>query len=69
MGEYVIIKKPELVETGDNVRISDFAGFRRPAKSGLIARLQPGRIFREATENLNLRWAVIPVWPQVSEYG
>lgn len=27
-----------------------FAGFRRPAKSGLIARLQPGRIFREATE-------------------
>ena len=24
LGEYVIIKKPELVETGDNVRISDF---------------------------------------------
>ena len=24
LGEYVIIKKPELVEVGDNVRISDF---------------------------------------------
>lgn len=50
VGRVCDYKKPELVETGDNVRISDFAGFRRPAKSGLIARLQPGRIFREATE-------------------
>ncbi len=24
LGEYVIIKKPDLVEAGDNVRISDF---------------------------------------------
>ena len=24
LGEYVIIKKPDLVEVGDNVRISDF---------------------------------------------
>ena len=24
LGEYVIIKKPELVEVGDNVRIADF---------------------------------------------
>lgn len=42
LGEYVIIKKPELVEVGDNVRISDFCRISSACKIGSDCEIAPG---------------------------
>lgn len=42
LGEYVIIKKPELIEVGDNVRISDFCRISAACKIGDHCELAPG---------------------------
>lgn len=42
LGEYVIIKKPELVEVGDNVRIADFCRISSACKIGSDCEIAPG---------------------------
>ena len=42
LGEYVIIKKPELMEIGDNVRISDFCRISSACKIGDNCEIAPG---------------------------
>ncbi len=42
LGEYVIIKKPELVEVGDNVRIADFCRISSACKIGSNCEIAPG---------------------------
>ena len=42
LGEYVIIKKPELVETGDNVRISDFCRISSACEIGSDCEIATG---------------------------
>jgi acetyltransferase-like isoleucine patch superfamily enzyme len=42
LGEYVIIKKPELVEIGDNVRISDFCRISSACVIGSDCEIAPG---------------------------
>jgi len=42
LGDYVIIKKPDLVEVGDNVRISDFCRISSACKIGSDCEIAPG---------------------------
>ena len=42
LGEYVIIKNPELVETGDNVRISDFCRISSACEIGSDCEIATG---------------------------
>ena len=42
LGEYVIIKKPELVEAGDNVRISDFCRISSACEIGSDCEIATG---------------------------
>ena len=42
LGEYVIIKKPDLVEVGDNVRIADFCRISSACKIGSDCEIAPG---------------------------
>jgi len=42
LGEYVIIKKPNLVEVGDNVRISDFCRISSACNIGSDCEIAPG---------------------------
>ncbi len=42
LGEYVIIKKPDLIEVGDNVRIADFCRISAACKIGDHCELAPG---------------------------
>ena len=42
LGEYVIIKKPELMEIGDNVRIADFCRISTACKIGNDCEIAPG---------------------------
>lgn len=42
LGEYVIIKKPDLVEVGDNVRIADFCRISAACKIGSDCEIAPG---------------------------
>ena len=42
LGEYAIIKKPELVETGDNVRISDFCRISSACEIGSDCEIATG---------------------------
>lgn len=42
LGEYVIIKKPDLVEVGDNVRISDFCRISSACEIGSNCEIAPG---------------------------
>lgn len=69
VGRVCDYKKPELVETGDNVRISDFCRISSACEIGSDCEIATGTYISGGDGNLNLRWAVIPVWPQVSEYG
>ncbi|MDR1026763.1 MAG: hypothetical protein LBL47_05115 [Lactobacillus sp.] len=42
LGEYVVIKKPNLLEVGDNVRISDFCRISSACKIGDHCEIAPG---------------------------
>lgn len=42
LGEYVIIKKPDLVSVGDNVRISDFCRISSACEIGSDCEIAPG---------------------------
>ncbi len=42
LGDYVIIKKPDLVETGDNVRISDFCRISSACEIGSDCEIASG---------------------------
>ncbi len=42
LGEYVIIKKPDLMEIGDNVRISDFCRISTACVIGSDCEISPG---------------------------
>lgn len=42
LGEYVIIKKPDLMEIGDNVRIADFCRISTACKIGDNCEIAPG---------------------------
>ena len=42
LGEYVILKKPDLIEVGDNVRIADFCRISSACKIGSDCEIAPG---------------------------
>jgi acetyltransferase-like isoleucine patch superfamily enzyme len=42
LGEYVVLKKPEALEVGDNVRIADFCRISSPCKIASNCEIAPG---------------------------
>lgn len=42
LGDYVILKKPDLIEVGDNVRIADFCRISSACKIGSDCEIAPG---------------------------
>ena len=42
LGEYVILKKPDLIEVGDNVRIADFCRISSACQIGSDCEIAPG---------------------------
>ena len=70
LGEYVIIKKPELVEIGDNVRISDFCRISSACVIGSDCEIAPGTyIYLVVMGNFLLRWGNALVYPLGLEFG
>ena len=64
LGEYVIIKKPDLMTIGDNVRISDFCRISSACDIGSDCEIAPG-----TTENILSKWENVPAWPPGLKFG
>lgn len=75
MGEYVIIKKPDLVEVGDNVRISDFCRISSACEIGNHCEIAPGTYIAGGDGNFKFKMgsysslaAGVRIWLSSNDY-
>lgn len=75
LGEYVIIKKPELVKTGDNVRISDFCRISSACEIGSDCEIASGTYISGGDGKLKFKMgscsslaAGVRVWLSSNDY-
>lgn len=69
LGEYVIIKKPDLVEVGDNVRISDFCRISSACEIGSDCEIATGTYISGGNGKYKFKMAATPAWRPVSAFG
>lgn len=69
LGEYVIIKKPDLMTIGDNVRISDFCRISSACDIGSDCEIAPGTYIAGGDGKYTFKWENVPAWPPGLKFG